>query len=127
MECSLAWRIVRQYLKCQGIIRITNGPPKGHRGFVCHQYVNRKPLCLWPQLRPKNIDRFSAESTPPLGRDDEKLPQVNLLRILSKQRIRHDLAASLKHDSAILQSKAIPSFAVQFGHRHPIAVSFIAN
>jgi pimeloyl-ACP methyl ester carboxylesterase len=46
-------------------------------------------------LRPKNVDSPPANPLAPTVTNDEKLPEVNLLRLLSKQRVSHDLAAIL--------------------------------
>lgn len=57
----------------------------------------------------------------------EKLPKVNLIRLLSKKRISYNFLGIFINHGAILVGKPASHSLLKLWDRHPIAMSLITN
>src|SRR5206468_3079689 len=118
---------VWQYLKGQTVICVADCPPEGDCGCVTDQDIHRQPLAPGPDIRAQQLDSAAAKPLSAAVTDDEELTQINLLRLLSKKPVAHDLAALLVNHGAVLTRKPASHPMFKLRHSHPVAVPFILN
>ena len=59
--------------------------------------------------------------------NDEKLPEVNILRLFSKQGIGNHLLVIFNQHCPIVARQSVTHSLLQLGHRHRVAVPLIAD
>src|SRR6266516_3379281 len=118
---------VWRYLKGQTVICVADCPPEGDCGRVADQDIHRQPLAPGPDIRAQQLYSAAAKPLSAAVTDDEELPQINLLRLLSKKPIAHDLAALLVNHRGVLTRKPASHPMLKLRHSHPVAVPFVLN
>ena len=66
------------------MIFVSNRAPKCDGSAVLDQNFNYQPFVLRPDLGAENFHRFTANPLPPTMPHDEKLPQINFLRLFAE-------------------------------------------
>ncbi len=95
---------------------------------ILHQNIHRQSLVGRPDFCAENFHGLAANAiSPPVSRD-EKLPQINFLRLLAIQGIRDNCPVVFKNHRGVFgrQPAAHPLF--QFGNGHiPIPMTFVVE
>src|SRR5437867_3802928 len=116
-----------EYLERQTVICVTDRAPESDCSLVCNENLHRQPLGLGPNLSAEQLNSRSANPLTAAITDHKKLPQVNFLRLLSKQSVSDNLTIILEQNRAILTRQPASHALLELRHRHAIPVSFIAN
>ncbi len=101
--------------------------PKSDAALVGKQNFHRQSPAFWPYLGAKNPHRSPANPPTPAISNNEKVPQVNLLRPLPVKSIGDNRSAVLKNHRLILGGEPASQPLLKLRRRHRVPMSLVLN
>jgi len=88
---------------------------------------HRDPFIFGPDLRVQYVDALAANTASPVAALHEELAEIEMIRLLPKQRVGQDLSIFLKNRDSVAGFEQLLEALDQLRNRHAIAMALVLD